>query len=64
MPTYEFRCADCDKTFEITSSFSERDNIVCPFCTGKRLIHIIGKNIWIKYRGKGFTKRVSPNEDE
>jgi putative FmdB family regulatory protein len=35
MPLYEYRCAACDKTFEIIASLAERDEkAVCPACGG------------------------------
>jgi putative FmdB family regulatory protein len=36
MPTYEFRCADCGHTFEVTAHIADRDEkAVCPECGGR-----------------------------
>lgn len=33
MPTYDFRCKDCGREFELTSSIAEREaKAVCPGC--------------------------------
>ncbi len=36
MPLYEYRCLDCDKTFEKMVSFSQDPNVPqeCPECHG------------------------------
>ncbi len=35
MPLYEYKCAKCDKNFEILQRSNEK--IVCPNCGGKSL---------------------------
>lgn len=39
MPTYEFYCNKCKKSFEVTISLSdyEKKNYRCPKCKGKQL---------------------------
>ena len=42
MPVYEYRCLDCDKTFEIVETFKEHDEhtideVVCPTCRKKNV---------------------------
>lgn len=39
MPTYEYQCTDCKKTFEIVRSIKEngRKAIKCPKCEGKKV---------------------------
>jgi putative FmdB family regulatory protein len=33
MPIYEYRCEDCDRRFELLTSFAERDRPqACPSC--------------------------------
>lgn len=33
MPIYEYRCHDCEGTFDVLTSFAERDRAqVCPTC--------------------------------
>jgi len=40
MPTYEYRCESCGKTFSIQLSMSEHDkgNIRCPDCKEARIV--------------------------
>jgi putative FmdB family regulatory protein len=38
MPTYEYRCKECDKRFEITCHLEERKKLaVCPKCKSKKV---------------------------
>ncbi|MBI5166656.1 MAG: zinc ribbon domain-containing protein [candidate division NC10 bacterium] len=39
MPTYEFRCQNCNKEFIVTLSLREREagEVTCPDCGGKEL---------------------------
>lgn len=32
MPLYDFRCPQCEQTFEIRRSFSNDDAVLCPNC--------------------------------
>lgn len=32
MPLYDFRCKNCDTTYQEFSSYSERDKVKCPTC--------------------------------
>jgi putative FmdB family regulatory protein len=35
VPIYEYRCEDCQDTFEVLTSFSNRDQMqTCPACSG------------------------------
>lgn len=34
MPTYDYRCSDCDAFFEASHSMSERPEVECPECDG------------------------------
>jgi len=42
MPTYDFRCESCAKTFSVTMSMSERDkgNIACPGCKEGKVVQL------------------------
>jgi len=42
MPTYDYRCENCAKTFSVTLSMSERDkvNIACPGCNKDKVVPI------------------------
>lgn len=63
MPEYDMRCVDCDKTFTVSIPYNSEKERTCPFCSSKRLVNIISKNIWVKYTGNGFTKKVKSDED-
>ncbi len=37
MPIYEYHCDDCQGTFEVLTSFANRDDArTCPTCSGER----------------------------
>jgi putative FmdB family regulatory protein len=54
MPTYEYRCKECDHEFEIVQSFSDDALTDCPQCQG-RLRKVFG-NVGISFKGSGFYK--------
>lgn len=35
MPTYEYKCGDCNHSFEEFKKISEKDNVECPKCEAK-----------------------------
>lgn len=45
MPTYEFRCSDCRKRYEIFLSFDEYDAYqgICPNCSSRNVARYIRK---------------------
>lgn len=45
MPTYEFRCADCRKKYEVFLSFAEYDHYKgqCPHCASNNVARYIRK---------------------
>ncbi len=53
MPTYDYRCTDCDEVFETAHGVDETVD-ACPGCGGKvrRLFHPVG----IIFKGSGFYK--------
>lgn len=57
MPTYEYRCRDCDHGFEIVQSFTDDALTECPECEGS-LRKVFG-NIGISFKGGGFYKTDS-----
>jgi len=52
MPTYEYKCSGCNKTFEEFQSIKDKPLKECRFCKGpvKRIIHPAG----IVFKGSGF----------
>lgn len=39
MPSYEFFCKDCKKTFNVVMTLEEygKGNVACPKCKGKKI---------------------------
>ena len=61
MPTYEYQCEKCDKTFEITQSMKDDVLKVCPkeLCQrktwGKGCVkRLIGTGAGLIFKGSGF----------
>jgi len=55
MPTYEYRCSQCNNTFETIRSYAERESdVLCPKCGLKsgRVYSVPG----IQFKGTGFYK--------
>jgi len=50
MPTYEYRCAACNKKFAVTTTVSEHDRKrpVCPNCKSNRKVSQILSSFIVK----------------
>ena len=57
MPTYQYRCKECDHDFEVVQSFTDDPLEDCPECGG-RLKKVYG-NVGISFKGSGFYKTDS-----
>ncbi|HXA30609.1 MAG TPA: FmdB family zinc ribbon protein [Acidimicrobiales bacterium] len=57
MPTYEYRCTECDHAFEARQAFTDDAIEVCPTCGG-RVRKLFG-NVGIVFKGSGFYKTDS-----
>ena len=57
MPTYSYRCRDCDVAFDIQQSFDEDSLTVCPQCNGglRKLFNTVG----VVFKGSGFYRTDS-----
>ena len=57
MPTYSYRCTECDNAFDIQQSFSEDALTECPSCGGKlrKLFNAVG----VTFNGSGFYRTDS-----
>ncbi len=55
MPTYDYRCKDCDTEFEQRNSMSEMNNGVCPSCESTNCERFIS--------GCSFTCEGGPSYD-
>jgi putative FmdB family regulatory protein len=54
MPTYDYRCSACKKTFEIFHSMTEKPRTTCPECGKKTLERQLGTGGAIIFKGSGF----------
>ena len=57
MPTYEYYCAECDRTFDIVQSFHDDPLTTCPTC-GATVRKVFG-SVGIVFKGSGFYKTDS-----
>lgn len=55
MPTYEYECQKCGKTFEIFQSMKDEPLKICPDkkCKGK-IKRLIGTGAGLIFKGSGF----------
>ncbi|MFA7468626.1 MAG: zinc ribbon domain-containing protein [Desulfotomaculaceae bacterium] len=37
MPTYDYRCSDCENKFTVMVSLSDKDKVTCPSCQSKKI---------------------------
>jgi len=57
VPTYEYHCAHCDRTFDVVQSFQDDPLKDCPTC-GQPVKKVFG-NVGIVFKGSGFYKTDS-----
>ena len=53
MPTYEYKCLNCNHSFEIFQSMNAEPVKVCPNCGGK-VKRLIGTGAGTIFKGSGF----------
>ncbi|HEX9252901.1 MAG TPA: zinc ribbon domain-containing protein [Ignavibacteriaceae bacterium] len=53
MPTYDYKCLKCNKTFEIFQSMKDESLKNCPDCNGE-LKRLIGAGAGPIFKGSGF----------
>jgi putative FmdB family regulatory protein len=57
MPTYEYRCTQCEAPLEVVQSIHEQALTECPACGG-RLRKVFG-NVGVVFKGSGFYRTDS-----
>jgi putative FmdB family regulatory protein len=57
MPTYEYRCTQCETPLEVVQSIHEPALTECPTCGG-RLRKVFG-NVGVVFKGSGFYRTDS-----
>jgi putative FmdB family regulatory protein len=57
VPTYSYRCTECDNAFDVQQALSEDSLTVCPTCGGKlrKLFSMVG----VTFNGSGFYRTDS-----
>lgn len=53
MPTYDYKCKNCDDTFEHFQKMIDEPLKVCEKCGGN-LVRLIGTGLTPVFKGKGF----------
>ena len=57
MPTYSYRCTECDTAFDIQQSFLDDSLTVCPTCSGK--LRKVFSAVGVSFTGSGFYQNDS-----
>lgn len=62
MPTYSYRCTECDNAFDIHQAFTDDALTVCEVCGGRlrKLFNTIG----VTFNGSGFYRTDSRSGGE
>jgi putative FmdB family regulatory protein len=53
MPTYDYRCKDCEHQFQIQQRMTDEVLSECPECSGT-LKRLIGAGAGLLFKGSGF----------
>ena len=53
MPTYDYKCLECKRTFEVRQGMTESPKRKCPKCGGK-IRRLIGGGAGFIFKGSGF----------
>lgn len=54
MPTYEYKCDKCNKTFELFQRITEKPIKKCPNCSSAKVRRLIGTGGGFLFKGSGF----------
>jgi len=57
VPTYSYRCTECDNAFDIHQAFTEDSLTVCPTCGGK--LRKVFSPVGVTFSGSGFYRTDS-----
>lgn len=61
MPTYSYRCANCDFAFDQYQAFTDDSLTVCPNC-GQSQLRKVFNSIGVSFTGSGFYRNDSRAE--
>ena len=54
MPTYEYKCENCDHEFELFQPITAKPVRKCPKCGKNKVKRLIGMGAGIIFKGSGF----------
>ncbi len=54
MPTYRYRCPDCQNEFDELQGINDKPDAQCPICKSLKPVRIIVAGAAIMFKGKGF----------
>jgi len=57
VPTYSYRCTECDNAFDIKQSFSDASLTECPVCGGA--LRKVFSPVGVTFNGGGFYRTDS-----
>ena len=57
LPTYQYRCTECDHAFEEFQSFTDDALTVCPVCGGR--LRKVFNAVGVVFKGSGFYRNDS-----
>ena len=57
MPTYSYRCTECENAFDIVQAFTDDTLTVCPTCGGK--LRKVFSPVGVTFSGSGFYRTDS-----
>ena len=57
MPTYSYRCTECDTAFDIQQAFTDDSLTVCPTCGGT--VRKVFSAVGVSFSGSGFYRNDS-----
>ena len=57
MPTYSYRCTECDTAFDIQQAFTDDALTACPTCQGR--LRKVYNSIGVTFNGSGFYRTDS-----
>lgn len=57
MPTYSYRCTECDNAFDVKQSFSDATLTECPACGGA--LRKVFSPVGVTFNGGGFYRTDS-----
>jgi putative FmdB family regulatory protein len=65
VPTYSYRCTECENAFDIVQAFTDDSLTVCPTCGGK--LRKVFSPVGVTFSGSGFYRtdsRATPSSSD